>query len=1189
MVQRFGQYELLEKFAEGGAAEIYFARLVGREGFARELAIKRLLPGYAEQAELVEMFLDEARLAASLLHPNVVQVYDLGELGGTFFMAMELVDGPHLGALFSHSIKINKPLPLEHCAYIMTRAAEGLHYAHERVDPLTGESLGIVHRDMSPHNTLVSRYGDVKVTDFGIARSSQHRAVTRIGIVKGKLGYLSPEQCQGKPFDRRADVFSMGITLYELLTRRRLYREVSQTRAMSRIVHEEPLPPSVLNPEVDPILGEIALRALRKDPDHRYQTAAEFGDALQAWLVARGTGDVRSALAWWMSRHTAGIWTNNDDRSVRWRQQQDKDEAAFRAGSEQETVHAPEPEVPVQEVESLGFRPLRTNLPRTSDSFVGRVRELDALEREFGEGADLVAIVGPAGMGKSRLARQFGHRVVDRYRERGGVWLCDLSDFQNIEGLCMAVASVLGVPLVGGDAEAPEVQLARAISTRGDMLMLLDNFERIEARGLDVVRGWLEGCPALRVLLTSRERPRVSDAQVFELHPLGLPDGEGDPMACEAVQLFVERARAADPDFSPQGEEIEAVVEIARQLDGLPLALELAAARMATMSVADLLSRLTHRFEVLRVGRQTAGVGQSTLRGAIDWSWNMLDPDERSALSQCAVFRGGFDFEAAEEVIEPPDSDGPDAVELVEALLDKSLLTAHQDPGSDGRLRLGMYRSIAAYADEKLSDTLRAAAWERHARYYADVCSAAADAVHGHGGSESMRRLQLESDNLIAVHERALARWPRRARDVDQAVSAALALFPMLLQQGPWKRALALLDGAREAAAETEGVDARLRVRMLTARAHLLAGCGRVGEARSDVEEALVRARRLRDRRLQARAMLRLGRVAFQQDRLEEAHSTASQALELLRREADRRNAGLALEVLGLVELARGEVAEALVRLQQALDTLRSVGDRAAEAGALTEIGVAFAGLGRHEEAEHRLLLALETQRQIRDRRGEGVCLAHLGALQAWRGDLRRARESLLEALSCVRGVGDWRSEAMALSRLALVRLLQGRPRAAREEAELALQLTGEVGDRLLIARCNAHLGAVLAADDKAADASRAFERAMGWLHEGDPAALVDEVQLCIAQHDLALARAEAGASDDEARLGYVRRAYRRVAMALQLEPDGSEGMQSLDARLVRAVWLQAAAMFPEGEEGEPDEVLPPSPPPPPVGGKKRP
>jgi eukaryotic-like serine/threonine-protein kinase len=303
MAERFGEYELLTKIATGGMAEIYLARIGGVEGFSRRIVIKRMLPQLAVRPDFVEMFLDEARLAANLVHPNIVQVFNLGQVDGSYYMAMELIDGPHLGTLFAHSLRQRRPLPLELCVFAVARAADGLHYAHEQHDAATGQALFIVHRDISPQNILVSRYGDVKVTDFGVAKAQTQQSKTRTGIVKGKVSYMSPEQCLGEPVDRRTDVFALGVVLYELLTRRRLYREKSDLLVMQRITAEEPRPPSSLNPAIDNELDQIAVRALAKDRDDRFSSAADLSEALDIWLATQGHSDCRGQLHRWMEAH----------------------------------------------------------------------------------------------------------------------------------------------------------------------------------------------------------------------------------------------------------------------------------------------------------------------------------------------------------------------------------------------------------------------------------------------------------------------------------------------------------------------------------------------------------------------------------------------------------------------------------------------------------------------------------------------------------------------------------------------------------------------------------------------------------------------------------------------------------------------------------------------------------------------
>ena len=283
MVERFGDYELIRLIATGGMAEIFIARHA-TGGLDRVVVIKRMLPELAVRPDFVQMFLDEARLTSSLQHPHVVRVHDLGQVDGSYFIAMELVDGPHLGALFAHSLRARRPLPIELCAWIVARAADGLHYAHEVNDPATGVPLELVHRDISPQNILVSKMGEVKVTDFGVAKANTQQTKTRTGIVKGKVSYMSPEQCLGEQVDSRTDVFALGIVLYELLTRRRLFREKSDLLIMQRITAEDVAAPSTLNPNVNAELDSIVKRALMRDRSNRFATADEFAVALDGWL-----------------------------------------------------------------------------------------------------------------------------------------------------------------------------------------------------------------------------------------------------------------------------------------------------------------------------------------------------------------------------------------------------------------------------------------------------------------------------------------------------------------------------------------------------------------------------------------------------------------------------------------------------------------------------------------------------------------------------------------------------------------------------------------------------------------------------------------------------------------------------------------------------------------------------------------
>jgi serine/threonine protein kinase len=275
------RYEILAKLATGGMAEIFLARALSSTGVERHVVLKRILRQRAGDVQFVRMFLDEARLAAQLQHANVAQVYDIGRLGDSYFFTMEFVHGETVRGLLARAHAAHQPVPIGCALAIAVGAAAGLHHAHERRG-VDGRPLGIVHRDVSPSNLMVSFDGGVKVVDFGVAKASDRMSETRSGTVKGKISYLSPEQCRGVDVDRRSDLFALGIVLWELLATERLYRRSSDFENMTAIVHEVPPPPSSRRAEVPEALDDIVLRMLAKSPADRFQTGAEVIEALES-------------------------------------------------------------------------------------------------------------------------------------------------------------------------------------------------------------------------------------------------------------------------------------------------------------------------------------------------------------------------------------------------------------------------------------------------------------------------------------------------------------------------------------------------------------------------------------------------------------------------------------------------------------------------------------------------------------------------------------------------------------------------------------------------------------------------------------------------------------------------------------------------------------------------------------------
>jgi serine/threonine protein kinase len=293
-----GRYTVVKKVADGGMAEIFLAHLTGAEGFARLVIIKRILPVFSVDPHFRNMIVDEAHIAMSLHHGNIVQVLDLGEERGRYFLAMELVDGWDLASVISRSQAARLPLPTGLSLYVVVQVCRALAYAHSQTR--NGKPLGLVHRDISPQNVLISEQGEVKLTDFGIAKALGKRERTQTGVIKGKLDFMSPEQAAGAVLDTRSDIFSVGTLLYLLATGQRPFDADGQLETLIRVQNAEFAPPEVANPEVSPRIAAIISRAMRKAPSERYESAEEMmsdvEEVLRSEFQSVGQSELKSYL-----------------------------------------------------------------------------------------------------------------------------------------------------------------------------------------------------------------------------------------------------------------------------------------------------------------------------------------------------------------------------------------------------------------------------------------------------------------------------------------------------------------------------------------------------------------------------------------------------------------------------------------------------------------------------------------------------------------------------------------------------------------------------------------------------------------------------------------------------------------------------------------------------------------------------
>lgn len=1092
----------------------------------------------------------EARAIAALDHPAVVTIYDVVEDESGPALVLEWMEGGDLEA----ALRRHPGVVPELVALAVARAVDALAAAHAK---------GLVHRDVKPTNLLVKADGRVKLGDFGLVSIAGESTATAPGNLVGSLPYLAPEVLSGERAGPAADVYSMGATLYALLARRAPYADEDVRVLVGRALRGDAAPIEELCPAVSRDLARVVRSCMSTDPGARPGDLPALAEALRT--VAAEVG---------LRPDDTGAWAHfvaAPDRVRTLRRDVAARLAARRAGASgaalvdlenrlaaiaRDQDALPLPPAAAPHPGSDGFGPTAvaspmTNLRPAGGRFVGRRTDLDRLEALLARGERLVTILGPPGIGKTSVARQLGLRKVDDYSRpgRGGVFLCDLTEARDVGDIAGAVGRALGVPLTtAATIDDTVAQLGHAIAGRGPTLLILDNFEQVAAHGPATVGAWLAAAPQAAFLVTSREMLKLPLEVADELEPLSLP-GEASPAAeSEAVQLFVERAVAVRKDFALLGEE-EAVGRIVRHLDGLPLAIELAAARMKVLGPRALLERLPRRFEILAGARRDASARAATLRGAIDWSWNLLSAAEQATLSQLSTFRGGFSLDAAEAVADAGGNGAPATIDLVQALCEKSLVRTYAPDAFPGEVRFGLYESIRAYAAERLQGSGgEDAAFRRHAGHYQRVSLEWAETVDRHGGVEALRRLALEQENLIAVQQRAKAGAPA-------ALDAVLALAPVFLTRGPLASALALLDSAL-ARADAAGADPASRARALETRGRLRRASGRTREGLSDIEEALSLARGAGDRGLEGRIRSLLANARYAHGGLlAEVRAEFDEATRLLRQAKDRFGEGRGRFLLSEVLQTSGQLDEAARACEEALEIFREVGARRWEGMALSGLAMRHQDEGRREPARDLYERALPVAREVGDRDREAVIVANLGLLDQAAGLWDDARGRFEQALELSRRVGHRLFSGLVLGLVAGLDHELGRLEAARAGYERALAALREGAHRRFLALTLAGLGAVEAALGHGAAAAAALDEAEAMLDGLDEPFRVLAVRVHRGHLDLLQAREAAARADPEAAASLRRAAEQRAAEG-EKAASRSEDVR-FAVRVLRRAWVQ--------------------------------
>lgn len=691
-------------------------------------------------------------------------------------------------------------------------------------------------------------------------------------------------------------------------------------------------------------------------------------------------------------------------------------------------VEAPAPTARTAPVRGAEGSPL----PVPLTTLIGRARELDAIERLLGS-VRLLTLTGTGGTGKTRLALEAARRARDRFAD--GVRFVSLSEVASEAGLVAALAAAVGATDRAGRSTFES--LREALAPR-HLLLVLDNFEQLVDAAPRLAE-LLRACPRLVALVTSRFVLRIEGEQELDVPPLELEPvaaGSGGTLATPAVALFVERARAVRPDFRPESEELARIAEICRRLDGLPLAIELAAARVKLLSVRHLSERLAERLDLLRGAERDRHERHRTLEAAFAWSYDLLPEPERAFFRRLAVFAGGFALDAAAAVCGEPEGE---TLALLAELVDKSLIVAA--PRTRVREeRFAMLETTRAFAFTQLSSAGEEASYrDAHARWAVALARAAERELAGGNQDLWLRRLDVEHANLLA----ALA-WAREGgeRATGLATGAALSRF--------WSARGAYLEGRRELEALIEGAPAAAAAERLDAQIALGMLCNMLCDFPAAARSLEVAAELLRerdDRPRLAQALNHLGWAAAQSTDLDRAESISNEALALCRDLGDGRGTSVALNNLGWVAFFRADAASADERFRAALDLRRGIGDERGVAYLLANAALnRLTWSGDESEVAAWLEQARSTVDRLGDRPLAGWVRVVLARLQLRRGEAEPALATLFDADRLTRGAGSWDGVAwiQLLASDALGEL--GRPGEARQRLDEALRIARDIG-----------------------------------------------------------------------------------------------------------------------------------------------
>ncbi len=1083
------RYRLERRLGGGAMGDVYLA---WDRQLERQVALKFLRVSAEVDPTGHSRLFAEARAAARLDHLHVATVHDIGETEHRrLFIAMAYYPGETLRDRIACG-----PLSLSDAMRIAAQIAAALDAAH---------SAGIIHRDVKPANVLFDAEGGVKLTDFGVAKLLSDKEVTNPGIAVGTMAYMSPEQARGESVDSRADLWALGVVLYEMLAGRRPFVGDHPVALLHALLNDAPIPLPDGDASPGSAVRSLVATLLEKDPAQRANNAATVASILSQ---LRGGDEVLiTALP------------------------------AVRPGA----------------------------LPNAVTSFIGREREIE-IARNLLQSTRLLTLTGPGGTGKTRLAVQLAIAVRDQYPS--GVWFVPLAEITDPDLVPSLIAQTLGIRDLGAGMASSRV--AATLQDR-KVLLLLDNFEHVLAASTFVAE-LLATCAGVSLLVTSRAALALQGEQELPVPPLRISTHvDADAVESEAVQLFLQRARAVRPDFVLTAETRGTVVEICKRLDGLPLALELAAARAKLLSPRAMLSRLEHRLDLLRADAHDRPTRHSTMREVIDWSYVLLTDTERGIFNRLAVFAGGVSVEAAETVAAPP-HDGSDSafvvLDVLGSLCNKSLLRNEEQP--DGEPRFMMLETVREFGLDRLRATGdEANARRAHRAYCLTIAEGAATQLRGPAQAAWLDRLEKEYANCRIALDGALDdALVGTDSGLTDAARLAIALHRLWFTRGP------LLEGVEYlrrtiAAADAAGIDTRLRARLLTSAAHLANTRSVFPEAHDLFSRALDLHREVGDRAGMATTLNNLAWTVWIIGDLTRGEELSTTAMEMHRETGDDLGVTLSLNNLAWIAMERGDYPRAESYFARVVASHRERGDRRSTGFALGWVGVLAARRGDHAGAIALQQQAIEMLGPVADRAYRMLCFVRLASARHASGEPGSyAADIETEYLPALREEGRLWPIAFTLTELGAILRDDGELERARIVLMEALDVRRQTGGLQGVAEAQLLLGTVYHREGDRIHASDLFARALRGAQEfGAIPTVIDCIEAIVA---LALdnERPERGAI----LLGAVARA--RDALGAQRAPRYRSEYERLHTALGTALGEEAlAAKLKDGGSRTVDEA----------------